>query len=79
MNKYELAVAETRSVLSEWMADDRIASEFSRGVLAGEIVERLVAKGVIQSTDPDDLRDFRGDNYRQGPLEPGSSTVGGPK
>jgi len=60
MNKYELAVAETRSVLSEWMADDRIASEFSRGVLAGKIVERLVAKGVIQSTDPDDLRDFRG-------------------
>lgn len=49
MNKYELALAETRSVLAEWLDsgwDD---------IVAKKIVERLIAKGVIQSTDPDEL------------------------
>lgn len=49
MNKYELALAEVRSVLSEWT----IPGDTAR--LSADIVDRLVAKGVIQSTDPDDL------------------------
>jgi len=66
MNKYELALAETKSVLSEW--DPRPLDD----VIAKRIVERLIAKGVIQSTDPEDLVD-----YRTGPLEPGRAIVGG--
>jgi hypothetical protein len=71
-NKYETALAEVRSVLAEWMVQgERISSEFARGVLADKIVDRLVAKGVIQSTDPDDL------GYRTGPLAPGRRVTGG--
>jgi hypothetical protein len=70
-NKYETAVNEVRSVLAEWVADDRISSEFARGVLADKVVQRLIAKGVIQSTNPEDLQ------HRTGPLAPGRSTVGG--
>lgn len=66
MNKYELALAEVRSVLSEWM----IPGDTDR--LSKDVVDRLVAKGVIQSTNPDDLKDFR-----TGPLEPGRTIVGG--
>ena len=66
MNKYELALHEIRSVLSEW--DPRPMDD----IIATKIVERLVAKGVIQSTDPEDLQD-----YRTGPLEPGRKIVGG--
>lgn len=51
MNKYETAVYETQSVLLEWMPGLR---QFSTDC-AKQIVERLVAKGVIQSTDPEDL------------------------
>jgi hypothetical protein len=64
-NKYDAAVAEVRSVLSEWM----IPGDTER--LAADLVTRLVAKGVIQSTDPDDLVS------RTGPLEPGRTFVGG--
>jgi len=51
MNRYESAVAEVRSVLSEW--DPRPLDD----IIADKIVERLVAKGIIQSTDPDELVD----------------------
>ena len=54
MNKFELAVAETRSVLAEWTN-----TPIEHDSMAKAIVERLVAKGVIQSTDPDDLVDMR--------------------
>jgi hypothetical protein len=66
MNKYELGLAETRSVLSEWT----IPGDTDR--LSKDIIDRLIAKGVIQSTDPEDLQD-----YRTGPLEPGRKVVGG--
>jgi hypothetical protein len=77
MNKFELAVHETRSVLDEWLMD--VPDSPTNDLLATAVVDRLIAKGVIQSTIEDDLRDFRGDDYRTGPLEPGSSTVGGSK
>ena len=51
MNRYELAVYETQSVLSEW----NLEAFAEPGRLAAAIVDRLVAKGVIQSTDPDEL------------------------
>lgn len=71
MNKYELGIHEVESVLDEWLASygDRLLVL----PMATAIVERLVAKGVIQSTDPEDLKD-----YRTGPLEPGRKIVGGP-
>jgi hypothetical protein len=68
MNKYELALYETRSVLAEW-TDEPFKDN---GMIAQQIVERLIAKGVIQSTDPEDLQD-----WRTGPLEPGRAIVGG--
>jgi hypothetical protein len=75
-NKYETALQEVRSVLGEWLDlindGERIDSPHSRNVVAGKIVDRLVAKGLIQSTDPDDLR-----NYRTGPLTPGRTIIGG--
>jgi hypothetical protein len=59
MNRYEQAVNETRSVLAEWLGlletEQRIDSPHSRDVIARRIVDRLIAKGVIQSTDPDEL------------------------
>jgi hypothetical protein len=67
MNKYELALYEVRSVLEEWLDPGMGTTEMSTA-----IVERLIAKGVIQSTDPEDLKD-----YRTGPLEPGRTIVGG--
>ena len=71
MNKYELAVHEVESVLDEWLANygDRLLVL----PMAKAIAERLIAKGVIQSTDPEDLKD-----YRTGPLAPGRTVVGGP-
>ena len=53
MNRYELAVHEVESVLDEWLASygDRLLVL----PMARVIVERLIAKGVIQSTDPDEL------------------------
>lgn len=75
-NKYEQAVNETRSVLAEWLtllADgERIDSPQSRDVVARRIVDRLIAKGIIQSTDPDELV---APQYRTGPLEPGRKIV----
>jgi hypothetical protein len=79
MNKYELALQETKSVLDEWWLADDFDLALSREMIAKQVVERLIAKGVIQSTIENDLRDFRGDDYRTGPLEPGSHTVGGSK
>ena len=80
MNRYELAVHEVQSVLAEWMVPlllgsgggEKASQEWSVD-LGKVIVDRLVAKGVIQSTDPEDLVD-----YRTGPLEPGRKIVGGP-
>ena len=75
MSRYEDAVNETRSVLAEWLAllteGERVDSPHSRTVVAERIVDRLVGKGIIQSTDPEDL------GYRTGPLEPGRKVVGG--
>ena len=77
MTKYDRALTETRSVLEEWMGllerGERVDSMHSRNVLAERIVQRLVAKGVIQSTDQDDLQ-----QYRTGPLAPGRTVTGGP-
>ena len=77
MNKHELAVHEVESVLDEWLANygDRLLVL----PMAQAIVERLIAKGVIQSTDPNDLLDFRStdDGYRTGPLKPGRTVVSG--
>ena len=67
-SKYETALAEVQSVLSEWMSTDPGADERR---LAQQIVDRLVAKGVIQSTDPEEL------GYRTGPLQPGRKVVPG--
>jgi hypothetical protein len=74
MNKYELALAETKSVLDEWWLADDFDLALSREMIAKQIVERLIAKGVIQSTIENDLLD-----YRTGPLEPGRNVVGGSK
>jgi hypothetical protein len=49
-NKYQQAVAETRSVLAEWLPDSGFDD-----IVATKIVERLIAKGVIQDTDPEQL------------------------
>jgi len=70
MTKYDRALTETQSVLDEWLAGygDRILVL----PLAQAIVERLIAKGVIQSIDEDDLR-----AVRTGPLAPGRIVVGG--
>ena len=68
-NKYETAVAETQSVLDEWLSG---LPQALKGPLAQQIVERLVAKGVIQDTDPEELQ-----RYREGPLAPGRTIVGG--
>lgn len=53
MNRYELALAETKSVLDEWFSETWSSS--INPIVAQAVVERLVAKGVIQSTDPEDL------------------------
>jgi hypothetical protein len=78
-NKYETAVAEVRSVLGEWLdlvsLGQRIDSPFGRDVLANKIVERLIAKGVIQSTDPDELTTPV--SVRRGALPPGRTVIGG--
>jgi hypothetical protein len=78
-NKYETAVVEVRSVLGEWLdlvsLGQRIDSPFGRDVLANKIVERLIAKGVIQSTDPDDL--VTPVSVRRSALPPGRTVVGG--
>lgn len=73
MNKFELAVAETQSVLDEWMTDTAVYPALHTA-MAKAVVERLIAKGVIQSTVLNDLLDFRGP-YRTGPLEPGQTIV----
>ena len=70
-NKYETALAEVRSVLDEMMTEYRYASEVEAAAVA--VVERLIAKGIIQDTDPEELQ-----RYRTGPLEPGRTIVGGP-
>ena len=67
MNKYELALHETQSVLDEWLMDPEW-----HDIVAKKVVERLIAKGVIQSTNENDLKD-----YRTGPLEPGRTITGG--
>ena len=54
MNKYELAVHQTQSVLSEFPS-----TLHTEHFVARMIVERLIAQGVIQSTDPEDLVDAR--------------------
>jgi len=51
----------------------RVDSPHTRTVVAERIVERLVARGVIQSTDPEEL------GYRTGPLQPGTRVTGGPR
>ena len=66
MTRYEKAVSEVQSVLSECHVT--IDSRW----IATRVVERLVAKGVIQSTDPEELQ-----QYRTGPLEPGRTVIGG--
>jgi len=71
MTRYDNAVSEVRSVLNEHMIEYRFASEVDAAAVA--VVERLVAKGIIQSTDSDDLRS----TYRTGPLAPGHTVVGG--
>jgi hypothetical protein len=48
-NKYEQAVAETRSVLDEWLTGTY------HDIVATKVVERLIAKGIIQDTDPSEL------------------------
>lgn len=53
MNRYDLALQEVRSVLNEMMTEYRYANEVDAAAKA--VVDRLVAKGVIQSTDPDEL------------------------
>jgi hypothetical protein len=76
-NKYEQAVNETRSVLDEWDVStptSRITHEYTTPFIARAVVARLIAKGVIQSTDPDDLVEPQ---YRTGPLAPGRVIVGG--
>lgn len=83
-NKYEQAVSETRSVLAEWMAmlteGARVDSPHARDIVARNVVDRLVAKGIIQSTDPQDLvetgRIVPEPRYRTGPLQPGRTVVG---
>jgi hypothetical protein len=76
MTKYQRALQEVRSVLGEWAdlvaAGQRIDSPFSRDIVSKQIVDRLVAKGVIQSVDEDDLREVR-----TGPLAPGRTVIGG--
>ena len=67
--KYETAISETQSVVDEWLTGLPAAL---KEPLARAIVERLVAKGVIQDTDPDELR-----AYRTGPLAPGRTIIGG--
>jgi adenylylsulfate kinase-like enzyme len=69
-NRYETAISETQSVVDEWLTGLPAAL---KEPLARAIVDRLVAKGVIQSTDPDDLTT----QYRTGPLAPGRKIVGG--
>src|SRR5215203_3388025 len=75
-NKYEQAVNETKSVLSEWLSlledGQRVDSPHTRDVLSRRLVDRLVAKGLIQSTDPDELIEPQ---YRTGPLKPGRTVV----
>jgi hypothetical protein len=56
MNKYELAMFEIKGVLDEWLTE---TTALIHVPLAREIVDRLIAKGVIQSTDPEDLVDAR--------------------
>lgn len=76
MTKYDRALTEVRSVLREWFPilewSTTPADQNERAAKA--IVDRLVAKGVIQSTDLDDLSEAQ---YRTGPLEPGRTVVGG--
>jgi len=80
-NKYETALAEVRSVLGEWMdlldRGERIDSPHSRNVVAERIVERLIAKGVIQSTDPTDLTGETPVSVRRSALPPGRTVIGG--
>ena len=66
-NKYEAAKTETKSVLSEWL----VTGDTDR--LAGDIVQRLIAKGIIQDTNPDELVEPQ---YRTGPMAPGRTIVG---
>lgn len=56
-NLYELALTETKSVLDEWLTDTAVYQTLHQA-MAQAIVERLIAKGVIQSTDPDELTDY---------------------
>ena len=71
MTKYEAAFHETHSVLSEWLPD---AEPWKLDTITRKVVERLIAKGVVQSTDPDDL--VR-DEHRTGALAPGRTVIGG--
>lgn len=76
MSRYDDAVHEVESVLDEWLAGygDRILVL----PLSKAIVERLVSKGAIQSTDSDELTDYWATHSRTGPLQPGRTVVGGP-
>ena len=73
-NKYETALIETQSVLAEWLTGLPTALHVP---LAKEIVERLIAKGVIQSTDPADLTGETPVSVRRSALPPGRTVIGG--
>jgi hypothetical protein len=73
-NKYETALIETQSVLAEWLTGLPTALHVP---LAKEIVERLIAKGVIQSTDPTDLTGETPVSVRRSALPPGRTVIGG--
>lgn len=59
MNLYELALVETKSVLDEWLTDTVVYQALHKA-MAEAIVDRLIAKGAIQSTDPDELTEPTG-------------------
>jgi len=79
-NKYETALAEVRSVLDEWLTEEQpvwpVGYDWN-GRLTREIVERLIAKGVIQSTDPADLTGETPVSVRRSALPPGRTVIGG--
>lgn len=80
-NKYQTAMTEVRSVLDEWLTEDQMPSWPEgydwNGRLTREIVERLISKGVIQSTDPADLAAETVVTVRRGALPPGRTVIGG--
>ena len=54
MNKFYPAVQEAKSVLDEWLPESEWAGARNRAI-AEAVVQRLIAKGIIQSDDPDEL------------------------